>query len=114
MASARFNTRNPDRRLIFRLGEAENEMNKENVSSTTTKQSLELGEKTKEESPFNNRSAVEGSVVDEKLFCVLYQNVKISVYQGDITKETADVIVSPADEELQHTGASNSESFVLG
>ena len=42
-------------------------------------------------------------VLIEKLSCVLFQDVKVFVYQGDITKETADVIVNPANEELEHS-----------
>ena len=30
--------------------------------------------------------------------------MKVSVYQGNITKETVDVIVNPANEELKHSG----------
>ncbi|XP_046839279.1 uncharacterized protein LOC124433538 isoform X4 [Xenia sp. Carnegie-2017] len=33
---------------------------------------------------------------------VVYQNAKISVYQNDITKEVVDVIVNPANEDLNH------------
>ena len=39
----------------------------------------------------------------EKFSCVLFQNVNISVYQGDITKETVDVIVNSANEQLHHS-----------
>ena len=63
-----------------------------------------MGENTTEEISPNNRSAVEGNVIDEKFSCVLYQDVKISVYQGHITEETADVIVSPAGKRLWHDG----------
>ena len=47
-------------------------------------------------------STHEKSETVEKFSCVLFQNVKISVYQGDISKETADVIVNPANERLKH------------
>ena len=40
--------------------------------------------------------------VNEMLTCVLSQNVKLSVYQGDITKEVVDVIVNPANGDLDH------------
>ena len=50
------------------------------------------------------KSTAEEKVIVDKLSCVLYQNVKVSVYQGDITKETADVIVNPANENLSHDG----------
>ena len=39
----------------------------------------------------------------EKLSCILFQRVKVSVYQGDITKEVVDVIVNPANEDLMHS-----------
>ena len=42
-------------------------------------------------------------VLIEKLSCVLSENVKVSVYQGDITKEEVDVIVNPANENLDHS-----------
>ncbi|XP_046839274.1 protein mono-ADP-ribosyltransferase PARP14-like isoform X3 [Xenia sp. Carnegie-2017] len=35
---------------------------------------------------------------------VVYQNAKISVYQNNITKELVDVIVNPANEDLNHYG----------
>ena len=47
--------------------------------------------------------AHEKSATVEKFSCVLFQNVKVSVYQGDICKETADVIVNPANEHLKHS-----------
>ena len=45
----------------------------------------------------------EKSTTVEKFSCVLFQNVNVSVYQGDITKETADVIVNSANQQLQHS-----------
>ena len=42
-------------------------------------------------------------VLIESLSCVLFQDVKVAVYQGDVTKDTADVIVNPANERLQHS-----------
>ena len=52
----------------------------------------------------NHDSATKEKVTVVKLSCVLYKNVKVCVYQGDITKETVDVIVNPANEELDHMG----------
>ncbi|XP_028398995.1 E3 ubiquitin-protein ligase Midline-1-like [Dendronephthya gigantea] len=83
-------------------GKAENEI-KENFQSSTTTQQF-LGEDTTEESSFNTRSAVEEYDIDEKLSWVVYKNVKISVYHGDITKETADFVVNPTNEELTNDG----------
>jgi O-acetyl-ADP-ribose deacetylase (regulator of RNase III) len=51
----------------------------------------------------NDKSTTGGNFFIEKLSCVLFQDVKVFVYQGDITKETADVIVNPANEELKHS-----------
>ena len=48
-------------------------------------------------------SVQEKSATVEKFSCVLFQNVKVCVYQGDITKETANVIVNPANEHLNHS-----------
>ena len=48
-------------------------------------------------------SGLEKSETVEKFSCVLFQNVDVSVYQGDICKETADVIVNPANEHLNHS-----------
>ena len=42
--------------------------------------------------------------VIEMLTCVLSRNVKLSAYQGDITKEVVDVIVNPANKDLDHDG----------
>ena len=48
-------------------------------------------------------STHEKSETIEKFSRVLFQHVKVSVYQGDISKETADVIVNPANEGLKHS-----------
>ena len=48
-------------------------------------------------------STHEKSETVEKFSCVLFQHVMVSVYQGDISKETADVIVNPANERLKHS-----------
>ena len=45
-----------------------------------------------------------GFSTTKSVFSVLLQNVKVSVYQGDICKETVDAIVNPANEQLQHSG----------
>ena len=45
----------------------------------------------------------EKSTTVEKFSCVLFQNINVSVYQGDITKETVDVIVNSANERLHHS-----------
>ena len=45
----------------------------------------------------------EKSTTVEELSCVLFQNVNVSVYQGDICKETTDVIVNSANERLHHS-----------
>ena len=47
-------------------------------------------------------SVQEKSATVEKFSCVLLHDVKVSVYQGDISKDKADVIVNPANEQLQH------------
>ena len=52
----------------------------------------------------NSKSPAEEKVIVDKLSCVLYEIVKVCVYQSDITKETADVIVNPANGELKHIG----------
>ena len=58
---------------------------------------------TRASSP-NPKSTAEEKVIVDKLSCVLSKIVKVCVYQGDITKETADVIVNPANDELKHSG----------
>ncbi|XP_028398986.1 tripartite motif-containing protein 45-like [Dendronephthya gigantea] len=83
-------------------GEAKHKIKKEDPSSTTTQESLAVGEDTTEESLFNTRSAAEEYLID--ISSVVYKNVNISVYQGDITNESADVIVSPADKDLTNDG----------
>ncbi|XP_028398987.1 probable E3 ubiquitin-protein ligase MID2 [Dendronephthya gigantea] len=81
-------------------GKAENDITENLQSSTTTQQFLV--EDTTEESSSSNRNAVEEYDIDEKFSWVVYNSVKISVYQGDITKETADFIVNSANEDLDH------------
>ena len=51
----------------------------------------------------NAKSTTGGKVFIEKLSCVLFQDMKVFVYQGNITKETVDVIVNPANEHLHHS-----------
>ena len=51
----------------------------------------------------NAKSTTGEKVLIEKLSFVLSENVKVSVYQGDITKEAVDVIVNPANENLDHS-----------
>ena len=43
-----------------------------------------------------------GSTTTKSVSCLFLQNVKVSVYQGDICKETVDAIVNPANERLEH------------
>ena len=43
-----------------------------------------------------------GSTTTKLISFVLLQNVKVSVYQGDICKEPVDAIVNPANERLEH------------
>ena len=51
----------------------------------------------------NPKGRTAEKVLIESLSCALFQDVKVVVYQGDITKDTADVIVNPANERLQHS-----------
>ena len=51
----------------------------------------------------NPTSTTGEKVLIEKLSCVLFQDMKVFVYQGNITKETVDVIVNPANEHLHHS-----------
>ncbi|CAB3989847.1 E3 ubiquitin- ligase DTX3L [Paramuricea clavata] len=51
----------------------------------------------------NPTSTTGEKILIEKLSCVLFQDIKVFVYQGNITKETVDVIVNPANEHLNHS-----------
>ena len=74
-----------------------------------------LGASTSRSSSSKTSRTAEASLPDKKggkmvvnvnkmFTCVLSQNVKLSVYQGDITKEVVDVIVNPANRDLDHDG----------
>ncbi|XP_028398979.1 uncharacterized protein LOC114522487 [Dendronephthya gigantea] len=55
--------------------------------------------------PDSDRSRKETPVsLTEMLSCNLPGNIKLSVYQGDLTKENVDAIVNPANDRLQHGG----------
>ena len=51
----------------------------------------------------NPKGGTREKVLTESLSCALFHGVKVAVYQGDVTKDTADVIVNPANERLQHS-----------
>ena len=72
--------------------------------STTSVPSKPKGAIGRSSSEVATRSSLshEKSETVEKFSCVLFQNVKVSVYQGDITKDT-DIIVNPANERLKHS-----------
>ena len=73
------------------------------LSSTTSAPSKPKGDGSSSEVTTGSSLAHEKSETVEKFSSVLFQNVKISVYQGDISKETADAIVNPANERLKHS-----------
>ena len=77
---------------------------KSTASGPSTPRTASSSKEAAGESSPNPKSTAESKVIVHKLSCVLYQNVKVSVYQGDITKEIVDAIVNPANEDLEHTG----------
>jgi O-acetyl-ADP-ribose deacetylase (regulator of RNase III) len=73
--------------------------------SSTPKESTRSSSKGAANESFpNSKSTTKEKVTVNRLSCVLYQNLNVCVYQGDITKETVDVIVNPANEDLNHIG----------
>ena len=70
-------------------------------SSTVTRGSRSSA--TGSSSAAGSSSPREKSATVEKFSCVLFQSMQVAVYQGDICKETADVIVNPANEYLKHS-----------
>ena len=70
-------------------------------SSTVTRGSRSSA--TGSSSAAGSSSRREKSSTLEKFSCVLFQSVKVFVYQGDICNETSDVIVNPANEHLKHS-----------
>ena len=50
----------------------------------------------------------------ERLSCVLFENVQVSVHEGDITKEITDVIVNSSNGHLDHGGGLPAEIIEAG
>ncbi|XP_046839276.1 uncharacterized protein LOC124433538 isoform X2 [Xenia sp. Carnegie-2017] len=99
----------PDKTVLFgrekHIKEAEEFLKRQNKSSTSRNQDTpNVYPSTPSSSPCPSSSKVNQKSQADVHYVVVYKNAKISVYQNDITKEVVDVIVNPANEDLNHNG----------
>ena len=87
---------------------------KSKVSDLSRKSKKDFGRSFKAKIGPNSPTGAAEKVIVENFSCVLSQNVKVAVYQGDITKERADVIVNPANEYLKHSSGAASAIVKAG